>query len=102
MKNRILQRALDNEKRMGKGIWNFIEHEIGPNIHLGVADKYLIISQLRNDNDRCWKDLVKGYRDTLNKFNYHSRNLDEGQKYDRKKEKHMAWRATHGEPWLIG
>ena len=62
--NKLLQQELDYVKKKNKGIWMNIETEYG--IHLGVADKFLIINKLRNSNDswdELWKDIELIFKD---------------------------------------
>ena len=99
MKNIALQISL-NEERLGRiGIWKVAEYVY--DIHLGVADKWLIISQLRDYNDTCDMHIRKGLDDTLDRFQYTSIKFEESKKDFKEYCEKRAKRALKGEADVI-
>ena len=67
MINKILQKTLDDEILVGRNLWTYLEYD---NLKLGVADKYLVISQLKDYDEKSWSSLWKHATLVLKQFGY--------------------------------
>ncbi|MCL5730052.1 MAG: hypothetical protein M1165_00600 [Candidatus Pacearchaeota archaeon] len=82
--DKVLEKNLERDHHF---YW-LIETAFG--LHLGVADKFLLLSYLKTKNHKCYDDLWRNIRDFLWEMDYSSKEITESHRQDERINNYWA------------